>query len=276
MSSLCRLQRTSNASNYTLLKSTALVFLLAFGLLWACQPTFTQDAPDAQTLVDAAIEAHGGTQYDYALVEFDFRDKHYRARQQGGAFQYQRIFTEDGRSIRDQLDNDGFTRQVDGDPVTLVDSLRDAYRSSVNSVIYFALLPHGLNDPAVNKRYLREVELDGQPYHEVEVTFRQRGGGEDYQDEFRYYFHPETHHLDYLAYAYATNGGGIRFRSRYQPRRVQGIRFQDYVNFKADPATMTLDDLPDAFNAGKLEELSRIELENVAVQPLPRPEQLLP
>lgn len=271
------MQRKSNASIHFPLKPITFVSFIALCLLWACQhQSRPADTPDPQALVDAAIEAHGGTQYDFALIGFDFRDKHYRARQQGGAFQYQRIFMENGRKVRDQLDNQGFTRQVDGAPVTLVDSLRDAYRSSVNSVIYFALLPHGLDDPAVKKQYLREVELAGQTYHEVQVTFRQQGGGEDYQDEFRYYFHPETHHMDYLSYAYATNGGGIRFRASYHPRTVEGIRFQDYINFKASPAQLTLDDLPAAFNAGELEELSRIELENVTVQPLPRPEQLLP
>lgn len=249
--------------------------LLSLGLS-ACRPSAEQSTPDAQTLVDAAILTHGGNQYNFALVDFDFRDKHYRARQHGGLYSYQRIFEAEGREIRDELDNDGFTRQVDGAPVSLPDSLRTSYANSVNSVIYFALLPHGLNDAAAQKSYLRSVVIKDQLYHEVKVTFREEDGGEDFQDEFRYYFHPETRRMDYLSYVYATNGGGIRFRSSYHPRDIEGIRFQDYVNYQADPDQMTLDDLPAAFNAGKLEELSRINLENVTVQPLPRPEQLLP
>jgi hypothetical protein len=253
--------------------------LLALALLLAActsETTDPSDQPKAQILVDAAIAAHGGDQYDYAVIAFDFRDKQYRARLQGGAYEYQRSFEEAGRQVRDVLDHGGFSRHVNGAPVALPDTLRDAYANSVNSVIYFGLLPHGLNDPAVKKRYLGQTQIKGQAYDAVEITFRQEGGGKDFQDIFRYYFHPETHFLDYLSYQYETNGGGIRFRAAYHSRTVGGIRIQDYLNYEADPAKQTLADLPAAFNADALKELSRIELTEVVVQPLPRPSSLLP
>ena len=58
------------------------------------------------------------------------------------------------------------------------------------------------------------------------------------------------------------SGGGVRFRSAYNSRKVGGIIFQDYINFKAAVGT-PLANLPKLFEQGKLKELSRIETKNV-------------
>jgi hypothetical protein len=57
-----------------------------------------------------------------------------------------------------------------------------AYANSLNSVIYFALLPHGINDDAVNKEYLAETTIKDQPYHKIKITFDPEGGGSDYEE----------------------------------------------------------------------------------------------
>ena len=68
--------------------------------------------------------------------------------------------------------------------------------------------------------------------------------------------------MDYLAYMYNVNGGGIRFRSYYNRRVIDGITFQDYVNWGAELGT-SLDQLPHMYEAGTLKELSKIVTENV-------------
>lgn len=219
----------------------------------------------AQTLVDAAIEVHGGDAYQGQWVSFDFRDRHYRALLDSGRFRYERHTpTEDGMVV-DRLTNDGLIRMVDGEVVVLADTMADKYANSVNSVIYFALLPYFLNDGAVNKAYLGTSRLDSTDYHLIKVTFDQEGGGKDFDDEFLYWIHPETYRMPYMAYSYATDGGGLRFRSAYNLREVGGIRFQDYVNYKADHQQFELEQLDSLFRVGALEELSRIELESIEV-----------
>lgn len=86
------------------------------------------------------------------------------------------------------------------------------YYNSVNSVHYFAYLPQGLNDKAVQKELLGEVVLKGEPYYKVRVTFAQEGGGNDYEDVFIYWFHKQKFTMDYLAYEFHVDGGGMRFR----------------------------------------------------------------
>ena len=83
-----------------------------------------------------------------------------------------------------------------------------------------------LGDPAVQPRYLGVDTLQGEPYHEIEVTFRQDGGGRDYEDRFIYWIHPERHTMDYLAYGFHIDDGGARFREatqeRHRPRGAVG------------------------------------------------------
>jgi hypothetical protein len=139
------------------------------------------------------------------------------------------------------------------------------YSNSVNSVHYFAQLPYGLNDNAVQKELLGEATINGNPYFEVGVTFKQEGGGTDFQDKFVYWIHKENYTVDYLAYSYETDGGGIRFREAYNVRYVDGIRFADYNNYKPESLEVSLTDLDALFAKGALKLLSKIETESIGV-----------
>ena len=134
---------------------------------------------------------------------------------------------------------------------------------AVNSVIYFAILPYFLNDAAVNKRYIGKKSIEGTTYHKIEITFDVEGGGRDHDDVYVYWIDAEDYSLDYLAYSYEVNGGGVRFRSAYNSRTVGGLVFQDYINYKHDKNT-PVTSLDDIFVAGGLKELSRIELYNIS------------
>ena len=137
----------------------------------------------------------------------------------------------------------------------------------VNSVVYFALLPYGLNDQAVNKIYVGQSTIKDEVYHKIKVTFNQEGGGEDFQDVFIYWVGEDDHKVDYLAYSYETDGGGIRFREAYNERVINGVRFVDYVNYKPKDI-QDLEVLDQEFEKGNLEELSKIELTDIKVNRL--------
>ena len=146
------------------------------------------------------------------------------------------------------------------------DSLAGPISEGVNSVHYFAQLPYGLNAPAVIKELLGETNIKEKPYYVIGVTFKQEGGGVDFDDKFVYWVHKETFTVDYLAYSYSTNGGGIRFREAYNPRVLGGIRFVYYNNYKPEGLTTPLKSLAPIFEANKLALLSKIELENISVK----------
>ncbi len=178
-----------------------------------------------------------------------------------------RSFQDSTELVVDVLTNDDFQRSIDGNLVEVPDTMAVKYGNSINSVFYFALLPYGLNDAAVNKSYLGDVEIKGQSYHKIKVTFDQEGGGTDFQDVFIYWFNNETSHPDYLAYQYETNGGGMRFRQAYNERIVNGIRFVDYINYKPKvKGSVQLNAIDKAYTSDQLKELSRIELDDVQVK----------
>ena len=249
------------------------LILLSFVVLFClgCSPDKTSSKqsnsdPKAQEIVDKAILAHGGKNYENLNLAFDFRGRHYTATRKEGQYTYTRAFTDSTGQVQDFLSNEGFRREINGRPVDLPAERKQAFTNSVNSVIYFALLPFGLNDPAVQKAYLGEINLRGQPYHKIKITFAPDGGGVDHEDEFIYYIHQKTFLMDYFAYSYQTEGGGLRFRQAYNPQVVGGIRFQQYINYEPPQKEVPLTDLDKLFQAGQLKELSRIELENIQVK----------
>ncbi|GAB3832132.1 hypothetical protein GCM10028895_49420 [Pontibacter rugosus] len=136
----------------------------------------------------------------------------------------------------------------------------------MNSVIYFALLPYGLNDAAVNKAYLGKTSIKGQPYHKIKVTFDLEGGGSDHEDEYIYWIHPAKYTMDYLAYSFQVNEGGLRFREAHNRRNMKGVLFADYVNYEAASDTVTLEKMDVAFENGGLRKLSDINLKNITFQ----------
>jgi hypothetical protein len=219
---------------------------------------------EVEQIVDAAIVAHGGDRYAETVIDFDFRATHYSIFKSPTAFEYRREFTDSTGQVVDVLNNAGFTRKVNG---VLIDTLTEerigAFSRSVNSVAYFAFLPYGLNDAAAIKTYLGQTKIKGKDYHQVNVTFQAEGGGEHFEDEFLYWFGVADSHMDYIAYNYHTDGGGVRFREVRETREVGGIRFQDYLNLKSANKATPLDSMQYLYEKGALETLSEINLENI-------------
>ncbi len=241
-------------------------------LLAACTPkTEVQQKPPTETeesrILSAAFQAHGSKLINGQQVDFTFRGRQYTGIRNGGTFKYIRAFRiEGGDSIRDVLHNTGFYRMLNGEQIALPRRDSAAYSNSVNSVLYFAYLPYNLTDPAARVRFIGTSNIQGEPYEKLLVTFRQEGGGKDFEDEFVYWFHADKHTLDFLAYNYLTDGGGARFRKAINPRTMGGIRFQDYVNYAPEPDNREVSRFDSLFQAGQMKELSRIELENISVQ----------
>ncbi len=252
---------------YSCLKVRRFFYFITAAIILFTVQSCSSDLSDPQKIVDSAIRLYGGEKYLHSTIEFDFRDRHYIAKREVGQFSKERIFFKDSTSIvHDILTNESFVRKIDDKVVSLPDSMAKKYTASINSVIYFALLPYGLNDPSVKKKFLGTMILEGQPYYKVEVTFGE-GGGEGYQDMFYYWIHQKNFTVDYLAYFYQENNvWDIRFRKAMNRREINGIVFQDYINYKPKVLDEKFAEIEELFTSGRLEELSRIVLENITVR----------
>lgn len=246
------------------MKAMRYLGLFSILLLWALQSC--QQPSEAQKIVDRAISVHGGKKFESSMISFDFRNMHYEILKFPDRFEYIREFTDSTGQVRDVLNNSGFVRTVNGQSVELLEERVSAFSNSVNSVAYFAFLPYGLNDPAAVKTLVGSTELEGKTYDIIKVAFQEEGGGEDHEDEFLYWFDKETGFLDYMAYSYHTNGGGVRFRKAIKRHSVGGLVLLDYENYKPAEKDTPLDELEALFKAGKLELLSEIIMENIEVK----------
>ena len=226
---------------------------------------------DPQKIIDKAIGAAGGEKYLHATIEFDFRGRHYIAQREGGKYSYQRIFkdTKDSTNIvHDFVTNEGFIRKINDSVVTVPDSMKVKYTSSINSVIYFALLPYGLNDGSVKKKFLGETILDNQSFYKIEITFGQEGGGEDFEDTFNYWINQSDFTIGYLSYSFSEdNKIDYRLRKAYHQQRVNGILFQDFINYQPKRnSEVKLEDMELLYKRNELEELSKIENTTISVR----------
>jgi hypothetical protein len=249
------------------MKTIQIFFLIVTLVLSSCKDQKTTDSNLAQDVVDKAIKVVGGEGFKTSKIEFDFRDRHYKAERNGGKFQFERIWKDSVNDYRDVLSNSGFQRFINDSMVSVPDTMAVKYTSSINAVHYFSILPYGLNDKAVNKYYLGTVEIKGKSHHKIKITFDEEGGGEDYDDIFVYWINTKTYSVDYLSYSYVEdhNDVGLRFREAYNRRTVNGLTFTDHNNFMPVDTLATVENLDSLFVANKLKLLSKIELDNIKV-----------
>ena len=221
----------------------------------------------AESLVNKAIEVSGKTAFKNSRVSFEFRDKVYVSQGHCDHYVFKRISTKKDSTLLDIFEpGKSFKRYINDSLIQVADTTAQKYAESINSVHYFVQLPYRLNDKAVNKTYIGLDTIKNKVYHQLKVTFDQEGGGTDFQDVYMYWFGQNDYKLDYLAYSFMVNGGGIRFREAYNERYIDSIRFVDYRNYKPKSDDIKLDSISKAFNNNQLELLSKIENENIQVE----------
>ena len=218
----------------------------------------------AQKIIDEAIQRAGGELYGCSHIDFVFRDRLYSMEYEDRRKILKRSFKLDSSRVVDIKRNEGFERTIDNQRVIVPDTTARKFSNSINSVHYFAYLPYGLNDGAVNKKLLGERKIKGEEYYVIEVTFDQAGGGDDFEDVYIYWIHKQHFTPNYLAYEFHINGGGMRFREALNERYVEGIRFVDYSNYKPKE-TASIYDIDRLYQQNKLALLSKIELEEIRV-----------
>jgi len=226
------------------------------------------DLTDPQIIVDRALKVHGSQILQNARFTFDFRGRQFSITRKNGLFSYERAYRDSsGTSIVERLNNDGFFRDIKGLPPETDSVTHRDMEPSVNSVSYFALLPLPLNDPAVVKTFLGEVDIRGQAYYKIEVVFLQEGGGRDFQDRFLYWFHKANYTMDYMAYYFYTDEEGARFREATNVRQIEGVRIADYLNYTTDGLSYeTIELFDELFNADSLELVSEVNLDDVRIE----------
>lgn len=248
-----------------------------FGVLllfiWSCENKTSSSQKKTSThkgqeVIDQAIIAHGQHLFENATLSFLFRDKQYSARRSDAEYIYTRSFKNGSALIEDMLINStDFSRKKNDVSIEIEKEWAEKYSRSINSVLYFFQLPYLLNDLAVKKIDQGIKQIKGENYYQIKVSFQIENGGEDFEDEYLYWIDVNTFEIDYLAYNYITDGGGVRFRSAINKRRVNGLLVQDYINYAPLNKKILLSSLITEFEKGALIERSRIINSDITLLP---------
>ncbi len=248
-----------------------------FGVLllfvWSCENKVSSSQKKtpkhkAQEVINQAIMAHGQHLFENATLSFLFRDKQYSARRFDTEYIYTRSFKDGSALIEDMLINSiNFSRKKNGVSMEIENEWADKYSKSINSVLYFFQLPYLLNDPAVEKTYQGIRQINDKEYYQIKVSFQEENGGDDFNDEYLFWINVNNFEIDYFAYNYITDGGGVRFRSAINKRKVDGLLIQDYINYTPENKKTPLPDLIKLFEKGKLMERSRIVNFEISLTP---------
>jgi hypothetical protein len=215
----------------------------------------------SEEILDKAIAYSGKSKLNNHQLEFVFRDYNYKATPTCEGMRLERSSRDE--PIKDVLFNGELNRYYNDSLVKLADTTAFKYFESVNSVHYFTQLPLRLKDDAVQISNLGKEEIEDKTYHKLEVKFSEKGGGVDFEDIYIYWIDTEDYALDYLAYSFLVNGGGLRFRKAINRRTVNGVVFQDYKNYKPKVKSKNLEAIGKMYENQELELLSLIENESI-------------
>jgi len=221
--------------------------------------------PTADEIIEKSIRAHGWDKNEINLA-FEFRDFRYELIRKPNFYSYKRTTKKEGIVIQDIMTSKSkLKRYINDTAFKINDSLANIYSNSLNSVMYFFQLPRPLKDPAVVSDFLGEKIILDKAYWTVRIKFKEKDGGKDFQDEYRYWINTVNGQIDYLAYNFLTDGGGTRFRKAKNVIEKDGFVFQDYTNFKPKKKFISLDSLPLLYEQDKLIVVSEIENLNIKV-----------
>ncbi len=220
-------------------------------------------------IVDRAIAHHGGERYSRTETALTLSSRSGSfdlvVRRHGGAYDYTVRRRGEGGEQVVRVTNDRVERWRDGQAVPVPEEEAQRWRDFAFARVYFPFLPYGLNDPSVYKEDLGPEEWDGRKLHKVKVTFAP-GSSTEADDQYLYWFDPETGRVELFAYSFDGNPGGLRFRRAVNHRRVGGILFFDQENLGVDQDGLTVDQITPAFVAERMQPISTVTLENIDVR----------
>lgn len=230
-------------------------------------------AQEVLPIVAKAIEHHGGNLYESTESSFEIASAsgafRVEVRRDGGLYRHVvESETPDGLR-RVTVTNDAVDVTVDGEPVRVPRRREQGWRDHVDARVWFPFLPYGLAGDGVylHDRGLVEWPVEGggaRELREVKVTF-QPGSSSGAEDEYLFWFEPETGRLEQFAYSFA---GGLRFRRAFDFRRVGGLLFADNENYGVDGEGYRVDQVTPEFVAEEMEHVSTIRLRDIEVEPL--------
>ena len=250
---------------------SAVTAALAAGLLSLAAAPAAAAEPPRLEIVARAIEHHGGELYRHSETSLTLCSGsgcyRIRSRVDGGLYEHEVSGPYRGAERRVLASNDSLAAWRDGQPLAPSPELSAALRDWAMARVYFAFLPFRLEDPDVLQEDLGVEEWEGRRLRRVKVGFV-AGTSTDAEDEYLYWFDPDSGRLEQFAYSFSGRPGGLRFRRLSNYRRIGGILFFDQTNLGVDGEGLSVDQVRPEFVARRMRPVSEVTLRNVTVREL--------
>lgn len=221
-------------------------------------------------IVDESIAFHGGETYQRSSTRMTMCSKSgcydLGSKIDGGLFELEVEGPVAGHRRRARITNDTVEAWQDGMALQLDSADERSIRNWVMARIYFVFLPFRLNDPSVFKEDQGSEVWQGVSLNRVKISFAP-GSSSGADDEFLFWFDPESGRLEQYAYSFAGNPGGLRFRRAFNHRRVGEILFFDQENWGINGPGLTVDQIgPDEVTSWNL--ISTVTMDDITVSGL--------
>lgn len=259
------------------LRRFAFLTLTAFAALALAHPAAAAPAESpaaegtAQQMIDKAIAFHGGDLYHASATSLTItsRSGSFRiiSRVDGDRYDHAVLTEREGGSRKVRASNESVEVWENGEAVAVEPGQEQRLRDFVSARVYFPFLPYRLNDPGVHKEDLGMEAWDGRELRKIKVTF-EAGSSTDAQDEYLYWFDPETGRLEQFAYSFVAGGGGLRLRTGFNYRRAGGILFFDSDNYGIDGQGLRVEQITPDFVADEMKKISTVALTDIEVERL--------
>ncbi|MEP0264473.1 DUF6503 family protein [Dokdonia sp.] len=217
-------------------------------------------------LFQKAMDAHGGEElFKKSLINFKIDETSF-------SLQYDDNGRADFKQIR-QKDSDTHLLSYKYGLIQyrINDSLQpeESYSQRMAEISLFGLLytfsiPFNLTTNDVIISRLPNVTIRQKEYYTLDIQFTKIPDLPE--DHFLLYIDVDSNEINYVALQHDLSGSRAQFRRMINPRRTEGILFQDYILFHAKDTITTLDKLYSKYNFGDLKVARTIKFDSINVK----------
>ncbi len=249
----------------------SLLFTLAAVVLFtSCESSTETKNLDGKTLLNKAIQAHGGDLYSRATIAFDLNKNSFEFTRDGYNYDYKMIRTVDSVTSVGRAFNGGFEFTENGVAKSQGSRTDNMIKNHINSVAYEFYIPYEFTSNDVIQTYLGDEYMRQRLYHKVKISFKTPTGGDPDLRAFMLWLDAETFEIDFVAKENDPNSGRKQFSAAAYKRRVGGMLFSDFEIYqtKGRNREFPLDSIGIAYNAGLMQRSVTTTYKNIVVTPL--------
>ncbi|WP_196890505.1 DUF6503 family protein [Aureivirga marina] len=217
--------------------------------------------------VDEIIEEtlkNSGTEFlQDVTVAFDFDQNKMEVYKKYGEFKYSRAFQDTlGNTIIDEVNNQGFVRLMNGEPLHLPENLTEKYKKKLYYFVFQGLVPYRLQQPMKTKELLGTEEVKFEKYYKIKATYENT-----YPAEVVYWINVDDYTIDYIGFMDMDAKTPI-LRVAIDEEKISGIWFSDFIRYYSDKP-VSIDSLGQLYSNQELKEGKLIEVSNISIKSNP-------